>query len=132
VAYQSLVHRVGSPPVIGILSFESLSTAGEEMGNPTNPAFMLDIFLRYGNHMTFYERLQNTLFWLWIRSVNLLINPSLYYSYNPNDQTYCCVQIFLFMTVNTHNYLLFCMSTLDVYNRRISTGFESIDSSGTA
>jgi hypothetical protein len=78
---------VGSPPVIGILSFESLSTAGEAMGNPTNPAFMPNIFLPYGNHMTFYERLQNTLFWLWIRSVNLLINPCLYYSYNLIDET---------------------------------------------
>jgi hypothetical protein len=78
VAYQSyhgLIHRVGSPPVIGILSFESLSTAGEAMGNPNNPAFMPNVFLPNRNHMTFYERLQNTLFWLWIRSVNLLINP---------------------------------------------------------
>jgi hypothetical protein len=58
---------VGSPPVIGILSLECFWTAGEAVGTPTNPAFIPDMMLSYGNHMTFYERLQNTLFWLWMR-----------------------------------------------------------------
>ncbi|GFG36154.1 hypothetical protein Cfor_00736, partial [Coptotermes formosanus] len=63
--YHGLIHHLGSPPVIGVLSHAGLLTAGEAMGNPTNPAFIPDILLPYGSHMTFYERLQNTLFWLW-------------------------------------------------------------------
>jgi glucuronosyltransferase len=84
-SYHGLIHHVGSPPVIGIMSLECLWTAGDAMGTPTNPAFIPEVVLSYGNHMTFYERLQNTLFWLWIRSENLLIYPYLYYSYNSKD-----------------------------------------------
>jgi hypothetical protein len=72
-SYHGLIHLVGSPPVIGILSVECFWTTGEAMGTPTNPAFIPEILLSYGNHMTFYERLQNMMFWLWIRSV-ILVN----------------------------------------------------------
>jgi hypothetical protein len=63
---------VGSPPVIGILSFESFWTAADAFGTPINPAYIPDILLPYGNRMTFYERLKSTLFWLWMRWVNLV------------------------------------------------------------
>jgi glucuronosyltransferase len=66
-SYHGLIHHVGSPPFIGVVPYESFWTAAEAVGNPTNPAFIPDILLPYGNHMTFYERLQNTLFWLWVR-----------------------------------------------------------------
>ncbi|XP_033607657.1 UDP-glucuronosyltransferase 2B15 isoform X2 [Cryptotermes secundus] len=66
-SYHGLIHLVGSPPVIGILSLECFWTAGDAMGTPNNPAFVPEILLSYGNRMTFYERLQNMLFWLWIR-----------------------------------------------------------------
>ncbi|GFG28375.1 hypothetical protein Cfor_10539, partial [Coptotermes formosanus] len=66
-SYHGLIHHLGSPPVIGVLSLEGPLSAGEAMGNPTNPAFVPNNLLPYGNHMTFYERLQNTLFWLWTR-----------------------------------------------------------------
>ena len=71
-SYYGLIHHVGSPPVIGIQSLEIHWSADEAMGNPTNPAFIPEILLPYGNRMTFYERLQSTLFWMWIRCVNLL------------------------------------------------------------
>jgi hypothetical protein len=71
-SYHGLIHHVGSPPVIGVVSLESFLTAAEAVGIPTNPAFIPDIFLPYGNRMTFYERLQNTVFWLWIRCVKLV------------------------------------------------------------
>jgi hypothetical protein len=79
-SYHGLIHLVGSPPVIGILSLECLWTAGDAVGTPSNPAFVPEILLSYGNRMTFYERLQNTLFWLWIRSVDFIgtANPCLY------------------------------------------------------
>jgi hypothetical protein len=66
-SYHGLIHHLGSPPFIGTLSLEAFLTAPEAVGIPTNPAFIPDSFLSYGNHMTFYERLQNTLFWLWMR-----------------------------------------------------------------
>jgi hypothetical protein len=75
-SYHGLVHHVGSPPVIGIVSLELFLTASEAVGIPTNPAIIPDIMLPYGNRMTFYERLQNTLFWLWMRWVKL-VNISL-------------------------------------------------------
>jgi hypothetical protein len=61
-SYHGLIHHVGSPPVIGVLSYESFWTAAEAVGTPTNPAFISNFLVPYGNHMTFYERLQNTLF----------------------------------------------------------------------
>jgi hypothetical protein len=57
-SYRGLVHHLESPPVIGIQSHASLTTAGEANGNPTNPALFPDILLPYGNRMTFYERLE--------------------------------------------------------------------------
>jgi hypothetical protein len=71
-SYHGLIHHVGSPPIIGVISFEFLWTAAEAVGIPTNPAFIPEIFLPYGNRMTFFERLQNTLFWLWMRCVKLV------------------------------------------------------------
>lgn len=71
-SYHGLIHHVGSPPFIGVVSFEGFWTAPEAVGIPTNPAFIPDVLLPYGNHMTFCERLQNTLFWLWMRCVKLL------------------------------------------------------------
>jgi hypothetical protein len=71
-SYYGLVHHVGSPPVIAVLSVEFFFITSEAMGIPTNPAYMPELFLPYGNRMTFYERLQNTLFWLWMRWVKLV------------------------------------------------------------
>jgi hypothetical protein len=71
-SYHGLIHHVGSPPFIGVLSYESFWTAAEAVGNPTNPAFIPDVMLPYTNRMTFYERLQNTLFWLFTRYVLLV------------------------------------------------------------
>jgi hypothetical protein len=71
-SYHGLIHHVGSPPVIGVLSLEFILTAAEAVGIPNNPAFIPELFLSYGSRMTFYERLQNTLFWLWMRCVKLV------------------------------------------------------------
>jgi hypothetical protein len=71
-SYHGLIHHVGSPPVIGIVTLELIWTAAEAVGIPTNPAFIPDVMLPYGNRMTFFERLQNTLFWLWARCVKLV------------------------------------------------------------
>jgi hypothetical protein len=70
-SYYGLIHHIGSPPVIGILSLEVMWSAADAMGNPTNPAMIPQTMLPYGNGMTFYERLQNTLFWLWLRCVKI-------------------------------------------------------------
>jgi len=61
-SYHGLIHHVGSPPFIGVVSFECFWTAAEAVGNPTSPAFIPDNSLPSGNRMTFYEGLQNTLF----------------------------------------------------------------------
>ncbi|KAJ4429514.1 hypothetical protein ANN_21683, partial [Periplaneta americana] len=66
-SYYGLIHHVGSPPVIGIQPVEAIWTASSAVGNPLNPSYCPDILLPFSNHMTFYERLQNTLFWIWIR-----------------------------------------------------------------
>jgi hypothetical protein len=54
-SYHGLVHHVRSPPFIGVLSYQALWTAAEAVGNPTNPAFIPNNSLPYGNRMTFYE-----------------------------------------------------------------------------
>jgi len=86
-SYYGLIHHIGSPPVIGIQSLGGLWSAAEAMGNPTNPAFIPDALLPYGNRMTFYERLQNTLFWLWMRCVKVW-RLSLLASYNLMNWTF--------------------------------------------
>jgi hypothetical protein len=70
-SYYGLIYHIGSPPVIGILSFEAMWSAAEATGNPTNPATFPITLLPHGNRMTFYERLKNTLFWLWLRCVKI-------------------------------------------------------------
>ncbi|PSN34576.1 hypothetical protein C0J52_18324 [Blattella germanica] len=66
-AFFGLVHKLGSPPLIGILSMGNLWAVPDFFGSSTNPSFITDCLLPYSSHMRFFERLQNTIFWLWIR-----------------------------------------------------------------
>ena len=65
--YYGLVHHVGSPPVIGIRTVGITSPTLAAVGNPNNPAYFPDYYLPYTSSMTFFERLQNTLYYLWYR-----------------------------------------------------------------
>ena len=67
--YYGLIHHLGSPPWIGVLSLGATWTIADSIGLPTNPSYIPEIFMDLSNHMTFYERLQNTLFWIVIRLV---------------------------------------------------------------
>ncbi|KAJ4429683.1 hypothetical protein ANN_21884 [Periplaneta americana] len=66
-SYYGLIHHVGSPPVIGIKSTHNLLLANSALANPVNPSYCPDLLMPFSSHMTFYERLQNTLFWIWMR-----------------------------------------------------------------
>jgi len=65
--YYGLVHHVGSPPVIGIRTVGITIPTLAAVGNPNNPAYFPDYYLPYTSSMTFFERLQNTLYYLWYR-----------------------------------------------------------------
>ncbi|KAJ9595581.1 hypothetical protein L9F63_013249, partial [Diploptera punctata] len=66
-SYYGLVHHVGSPPVIGIMSIGLIWNLADSIGTPSNPSYIPETFLHFSDHMTFYERLQNTIFWLYAR-----------------------------------------------------------------
>ncbi|KAJ9587485.1 hypothetical protein L9F63_028263, partial [Diploptera punctata] len=71
-SYHGLIHHVGSPPVICVFVFCVFILVSTIRNCPLNffqhllPMF-LRVLLYFSNHMAFYERLQNTLFWLWLR-----------------------------------------------------------------
>ncbi|XP_049937986.1 UDP-glucosyltransferase 2-like [Schistocerca serialis cubense] len=60
--FYGLLHSAGYPPLVGILTLPAMVPAYYTIGNPTNPAYLTDIFVRYSDHMSFWERLCNTLF----------------------------------------------------------------------
>ena len=68
-SYYGLIHHLGSPPWIGVLSLGSAWSTADSIGLPTNPSYIPEIILHYSDHMTFYERLMNSLMWLWSRLV---------------------------------------------------------------
>ncbi|KAJ9584434.1 hypothetical protein L9F63_021227, partial [Diploptera punctata] len=65
--YYGLVHHVGSPPVIGFVSMGYMWSLPDSIGTTSHPSYIPDILLPYTDHMTFFERLDNTLFWLFKR-----------------------------------------------------------------
>lgn len=67
--YYGLVHHVGSPPVIGIRTVGITNPTLSAVGNPNNPAYFPDYYLPYTSSMTFFERLHNSLYYVWYRYV---------------------------------------------------------------
>ncbi|XP_049764765.1 UDP-glucosyltransferase 2-like [Schistocerca cancellata] len=72
--YYGLVHKVGSPPLVGFLTLPAMLPAYYAIGNPINPAYLPDVFIGYSDHMNFWQRLYNTYFTLrfldyWQRTV---------------------------------------------------------------
>ncbi|KAK7873059.1 hypothetical protein R5R35_000343 [Gryllus longicercus] len=54
-----LIHAVGSPPQVGILSFGGTVVQWRSIGNPHNPAINPDALTGFTDQMTFWERVQN-------------------------------------------------------------------------
>lgn len=67
-AYYGLIHKVGSPPIIGYLSLGIPVSTYNAIGNPNNPAYWSDFLLGYTDRMSFWERVH-----------------TLYYHYKFND-----------------------------------------------
>ncbi|XP_049803190.1 UDP-glucosyltransferase 2-like [Schistocerca nitens] len=62
--YYGLAHRVGSPPLVGMVTLAAFSPLYYAMGNPMNPAYAPDVWLGFSDHMTFWERVYNVFFYL--------------------------------------------------------------------
>ncbi|XP_068082901.1 UDP-glycosyltransferase UGT5-like [Anabrus simplex] len=58
-AFVGLIHQLGSPPVVGVLSFGGMSISYNNMGNPFNPSYLADLLSPYSYHMSFWERFYN-------------------------------------------------------------------------
>ncbi|KAK7788727.1 hypothetical protein R5R35_013368 [Gryllus longicercus] len=65
-AYYGLLHTVGSPPLIGMVSLGGLAFNYNAIGNPHNPAVNPDVFSKNSENMNFWERLENTYIYLWL------------------------------------------------------------------
>ncbi|PSN29214.1 hypothetical protein C0J52_28105 [Blattella germanica] len=64
------LHHIGSPPIIGIFPTSGASASMQDaMGMISNPSYMPASIFNYDNHMYFYERLHNILFWIWMRYI---------------------------------------------------------------
>nr|AGC84403.1 glucosyl glucuronosyl transferases [Locusta migratoria] len=67
LAYMScygLLHKMGSPPVVKLLTMTAPSSVYYNFGSPMNPAYMPDMWLGYSDRMNFWQRLYNTYFYL--------------------------------------------------------------------
>lgn len=58
-SYYGLLHKAGSPPLIGFLSLGMLASTNRAIGNPILPAYCPDMLLGYAHHMTFWQRVFN-------------------------------------------------------------------------
>ncbi|XP_049767214.1 UDP-glycosyltransferase UGT5-like [Schistocerca cancellata] len=64
-------------PVIQFATFSPPAWMGDVVGNPSPPAYVPEPFLEYSDHMTFFQRLHNTVFSTYCRVVrNLYYMPS--------------------------------------------------------
>ncbi|RZF36887.1 hypothetical protein LSTR_LSTR004575 [Laodelphax striatellus] len=61
-SYFGLVHKLGSPPVVGVTTFPPWTLVNRYMGMPSNPSYMPELFIGYSDEMGFTERFFNTLF----------------------------------------------------------------------
>ncbi|XP_049952313.1 UDP-glycosyltransferase UGT5-like isoform X1 [Schistocerca serialis cubense] len=74
--YYGLVHKVGSPPLIGFVSLTAPSPLHVMQGNPNNPAYCPDMSLPYNDHMSFWERMYNAyIMGLFLHLWNYVIMP---------------------------------------------------------
>ncbi|XP_049958525.1 UDP-glucosyltransferase 2-like isoform X1 [Schistocerca serialis cubense] len=62
--YYGLVHKLGSPPLIGYVSLGATTPTHWTDGNPSNPAYLLDFQARCSDHMSFWARVYVTYLWL--------------------------------------------------------------------
>ncbi|KAJ9584430.1 hypothetical protein L9F63_021223, partial [Diploptera punctata] len=69
-SYHGLIHHLGSPPMIGIISYEFTLTASYSSGIPYNPSCYPEFMLPFSDRMTFFERLENARYWLFLRRLN--------------------------------------------------------------
>ncbi|XP_047108291.1 UDP-glycosyltransferase UGT5-like [Schistocerca piceifrons] len=63
-AFYGLVHKVGSPPLVGMITLSAFAPNYLSLGNPMNPAYVPDVWVGYSDHMNFWQRLYNTYFYL--------------------------------------------------------------------
>ncbi|XP_047109550.1 UDP-glucosyltransferase 2-like [Schistocerca piceifrons] len=63
-AYCGLIHRVGSPPLVGFVTFSAVASTYYALGNFMNPAYMPDVLVGVSDHMAFWERVYNTYYYL--------------------------------------------------------------------
>lgn len=52
-------------PVIGMSSLNLLETTHHAIGNPTHPVLFPDIFTTFGDHLTFWEKIEAVLYSIW-------------------------------------------------------------------
>ncbi|XP_068082930.1 UDP-glucosyltransferase 2-like [Anabrus simplex] len=64
--FYGLYHKVGSPPLVSIVTLGSNSPTLWAIGNPDHPAYSPDWSNPFSDHMNFWERMYSTYFKLWI------------------------------------------------------------------
>ncbi|KAK7788698.1 hypothetical protein R5R35_012812 [Gryllus longicercus] len=65
-AYYGLIHAVGSPPIVGIVSLGGSAIQYNAIGNPNNPAINPEVLAGYSDRMTFWQRLDNAYTNMWM------------------------------------------------------------------
>ncbi|XP_049958524.1 UDP-glucosyltransferase 2-like [Schistocerca serialis cubense] len=67
--FYALQHLAGSPPLVGFVSLGAYPYTHWSHGSPDNPAYLPSWVLPYSDHMTFWQRLYSTYFWLYLNYV---------------------------------------------------------------
>ncbi|KAK5645028.1 hypothetical protein RI129_006328 [Pyrocoelia pectoralis] len=63
-AFRGFCHHYRAP-CITLSTVASNRWTNRQMGNPTNPSYMPELFLPYSDHMNFFQRLQNSIVMFW-------------------------------------------------------------------
>ncbi|XP_049808950.1 UDP-glucosyltransferase 2-like [Schistocerca nitens] len=63
--FYGLIHKVGSPPLIGYITVGAIIPSLWTDGNPSNPAYLPDSVVTSSHRMSFWERLYMTYIWLY-------------------------------------------------------------------
>jgi len=105
--FLSVVHLIGAP-FIGLTSHILMPWTNERLGNIDNPAYVPNHFLGFSDKMTFVQRVENTLMYVWCKAVEYFILERQAYGYvketfgNEIPPLYDIAKNISLILVNTH------------------------------
>ncbi|KAF2881521.1 hypothetical protein ILUMI_24655 [Ignelater luminosus] len=67
--FLGIVHQLNNPPIIGLSSCIVMPWHSIAFGHSSNPAYIPNSFMPFSTHMTFFERVENTVLYLFHQAI---------------------------------------------------------------